>query len=263
VTIAALIVHLMLAPWPNVLLVFVSCCLAASAGYQLNDVLDFDADRVHKQKRARPLAAGMLSAQTVLQFALALAVSALALAAAVHLAVAMYVLGYMGLSALYSSLLKRIAIIDVLALAALFCARIFAGAAAIAVVVSPYLLAFSLFFFLSLALMKRFIALASGKGDAIGIYRNADLTLFRSGVGMALIAAGLLALYINDPMVRTRYTSPDILWGVWIVLLYIVLRGWLWASQGKLEEDLATAASGDPVVWAAGAAMVFLFLLAY
>src|SRR6185436_12725562 len=112
----------------------------------------------------------------------------------------------------------------------------FAGAAAISVIVSPYLLAFCWFFFLSLALMKRYIALNGDEaGPAPPAYGRRDATvLLTSGVGGALASLALLALYIVDVQVRARYTSPDMLWGVGLVLLYVALRGWFMAARGRL-----------------------------
>jgi 4-hydroxybenzoate polyprenyltransferase len=186
---------------------------------------------------------------------------------AVNLLVVALIAGYIGFSALYTAVLKRLAVVDVLALATLYCARIFAGAAAIGVVVSPYLLAFSLFFFLSLALMKRHVALAASEGSnrlARTAYGKRDSALLlMTGVAAALASCALLALYINDASVRVRYSRPDLLWGVWLALLYGVLRGWLAANRGRLDEDLISAAIRDPSLWLAGAAVIVLFLTAY
>jgi len=256
-----------LALWPSVLATFASFCLAASAAYQLNDLIDLESDRLHEQKGRRPLASGRLSPRTVAFFGIALAVGAGALALLANLKVAAIAALYVTLSALYSAVLKRIAVADVLALAALYCGRIFAGAAAIDVIVSPYLLAFSLFFFLSLALMKRYVALAANGGNGAPArtpYRKQDSTfLLMIGIAAALASSLLLGLYINDASIRIRFSSPDLLWGVLLALLYAVLRGWLAATRGRLDEDLANAAIRDPVLLAIGAAVVVLFLFAY
>jgi 4-hydroxybenzoate polyprenyltransferase len=252
------------AMWPSVAGAFVSFCLAASAGYQLNDVIDLKADRQHSQKRTRPLAAGRLSPRVASMLGLGLAAASLMLALAVSLQLALIVLGYVILSALYSTVLKRAAGVDVLALAALYCARIFGGAVAIGVMVSPYLLAFSGFLFLSLALMKRFITFTASEIRMPGYYGHSyGAVMLGSGVATAFLSCGLLGLYVADPEIRARYSSPDLLWGVWLVLSYAMLRGWVRAGRGLLDEDLARAAARDRSLWALGVLAMVVFLTAY
>jgi 4-hydroxybenzoate polyprenyltransferase len=252
------------AMWPSVAVAFASFCLAASAGYQLNDVIDLKADRQHGQKRSRPLASGQVSMRDAVALGIGLAAASLVLALAVSAQLALIVVGYMALSALYSTVLKRVAGVDVLALAALYCARIFGGAVAIGVIVSPYLLAFSGFLFLSLALMKRFVTFTASEIRLPGFYGHSyGALMLGSGVAMALLSCGLLGVYVADPEIRARYSSPDLLWGVWLVLSYAMLRGWLRAGHGLLDEDLARAAAGDRSLWALGVLAVAVFLTAY
>jgi hypothetical protein len=140
----------------NTLLAFVSFSLCASATYIVNDLLDMDADRRHPKKRMRPFAAGDLSATT------GIAIVALFLAAAFTVAAYLppeytaWLLVYLVSTLAYSLRLKRAVLIDVLLLSGLYTVRLLAGAAAASVRISPWFAAFSIFFFLSLAIVKRF-----------------------------------------------------------------------------------------------------------
>jgi 4-hydroxybenzoate polyprenyltransferase len=252
--------------WPPVVLAFVVFCLASSAGYQLNDIIDLEADRAHLQKRNRPLAAGRLSVRQASLLGIAAAIIATALAFSVDRYSALLIVGYLALSSLYSAILKRFVIIDVLTLALLYCFRIFAGAAVIGVTVSNWLFAFSLFFFLSLALMKRHTSILKNDVQATsqGLgYTNEDQTYLRLlGAVTAIVAMVLLALHIVDLAVVAEFDTPEYLWAVWIVMMYWLSRAWLLASRGELVEDIAVAAFSDPVSWIVGALVVVLFLLA-
>ena len=252
--------------WPPVIVAFAIFCLASSAGYQINDLIDLEADRAHPQKRRRPFAAGRLSARAVRLLGFSAALAAVGLGLAVNLHFAILIVGYLALSSLYSVSLKRFAIIDVLTLALLYCFRIFAGAAAIGVMVSNALFAFSLVFFLSLALMKRHTAiLKNGAGAAnqrLGYAETDRAYLLLLGAATAIVAMVLLALYISDPLVGARFKAAEFLWPVWMVLMYWLSRAWLLASRGQLVEDIAVAAARDRVSWICGVLIAALFLLA-
>ncbi|MBK7143865.1 MAG: UbiA family prenyltransferase [Xanthomonadales bacterium] len=142
--------------WRAASLLFAAFCCAASAIYVINDALDVADDRRHPDKAKRPFASGALP------LALAWVLAPLLLAGAAVLALPLpraagVVLGsYVGLSIAYSALLKRLLWLDVLVLAALYVLRVIAGAFAIAVPMSPWLLGFALFLFISLATLKRY-----------------------------------------------------------------------------------------------------------
>lgn len=228
---------------------FVAFCLTASAVYQINDVVDLDADRSHRRKRGRPIAAGDLSILAALGTAVLLLAAGLAIAWQVSL-VAFWLLAlYLGLTFAYSFVLKSHALIDLVALASLYTLRIIAGAAAIMVVPSYWLLAFSMFIFLSLAALKRCSelqrqgALAEGGRTGRG-YRSEDLpylTSFGTSAGSAAVV--ILALYINSGETAGRYGTPEFLWLLCPLLVYWIGRMWIKTGRGEMHDD--------PIVFAA------------
>jgi len=224
-------------------LAFVAFSLAASSGYLLNDLLDLAADRRHPRKRARPFASGELSVRSGFPMAAALLVASIALAAAVGAAFLAWVFVYLAMTGLYSGFAKRVAMLDVAMLAGLYTVRVLAGGAAIGVEVSFWLLAFSVFLFFSLALVKRCGELvaqiereeqtAEGRG-----YRSADLQVLQSlGVATSCAALVVLALYVQTPEVTLRYESPQLLWLMLVGILILLGRTWLATARGQMHDD--------------------------
>lgn len=222
---------------------FVSFSLCASSVYFLNDMLDLNNDRQHISKRFRPFASGELSlaygfigAPLLLLMAFA---SSLLLPAEFLLVLFLYWL----LTTFYSIALKRLLLIDVLTLATLYTARIVAGAAAISVLTTFWLLAFSVFLFAGLAMVKRFTEvsnlLTTDRTMVDGrAYGTGDLKLLSFvGVGSSLIAVAVFAFYINAPDITRLYSSPGLLWLICPLLLLLLGRIWFFAHKGKLDED--------------------------
>ncbi len=249
---------------------FVSFCLVASATYVVNDLLDLEADRAHPRKRLRPFASGRLGVRTgVLLAALSLAAGfALSLRALPLRATAM-LLGYALLTTAYSTYLKRKVMLDVITLAALYTQRILTGGVAAAIVVSEWLLAFSIFLFLSLALAKRFTELSAlpvgveGRIERRGYFAK-DLDLVRSlGPTCGALAVLVLVLYINlSPEVARHYPHPWLLHLVCPVLFYWITRIWFLAQRGQLDHDPVVFALTDRVSLLAGASTMAIFVLA-
>ncbi len=225
------------------LLAFVSFSLCASAVYTINDLLDLKADRLHPEKRRRPLAAGDLTPQGGVLLAAVLllgaAVPAMFLSAGFSAVLACYFLLTFG----YSLAFKKQPVLDVLVLAGLYTTRVFAGELATAVQVSEWLLAFSMFIFLSLSLLKRYSELVSkeargqvatnGRG-----YRVSDSGMLATLGGAAgYLAVLVLALYINSNTVSMYYSRPRFLWLAAPVLLYWVSRIWILAGRGEVDYD--------------------------
>jgi 4-hydroxybenzoate polyprenyltransferase len=238
------------------LFAFVLFGTCASGGYIVNDLLDLDADRAHARKRSRPFAAGVLSIRHGLFAAAALIGGSLALAAlALPWMFAATLAGYLVTSLWYSLALKRIAMVDVLCLAALYSVRIIAGGAAVAIVPSFWLLAFSMFLFLSLAAAKRFAELQhvreAGRKDAPGRgYSVDDLPLLQSsGVGAGYVCVLVLALYVNSGAAG-MYSNPRAMWLLCPLLLYWVNRVWLKTSRGQMHDDPVVFAVTDRPSWA-------------
>ncbi|HEU5452631.1 MAG TPA: UbiA family prenyltransferase [Terriglobales bacterium] len=232
-------------------LAFVAFDVTASAVYIVNDLLDLDSDRQHPHKRSRPLAAGEVAIPTALMTAgFLLAIGALISATQLPVVFSDLLLLYVLATSAYSLAWKRVPIVDVLVLTGLYTVRVLAGAAATSVPISPWFLAFSMFFFLSLAFVKRYSELRLPDEDGAEKhylksrgYVVSDAELIRSvGPTSGYLAVLVLALYINNPDVQVLYSHPAALWLIGPLLLYWLTRVWLLAHRGELH--------GDPVVFA-------------
>jgi len=241
-------------------LAFSAFCMCASSLYVVNDLLDIEDDRLHPTKKSRPFAAGTASIGAGIALAPMLFLSGLALSLTLlpGLFVAILV-AYCATSLTYSLWLKRISTVDVFALAGLYTVRVIAGAAAIGVASSYWLLAFSLFMFLSLAYVKRYTELDRLKetgGDRLSGrgYAAVDLeTTFVLGAVAGGLAALVMALYINSPDVKVHYPSPQYLWAVCPAILYWNNRVWVGVRRGKIHDDPVLFALKDRVSMAVGA----------
>lgn len=228
---------------------FLAFSLAASATYIGNDIWDLENDRAHLRKRLRPLASGHLSIFKGLVASAFLLFAAFILALMVSNEFALMLLLYLALTSIYSLVLKEYMLIDVLMLSLLYTLRILAGSVAIDVLTSSWLLAFSVFIFLSLALVKRCAELISLEQNGITAtrgrdYRVTDLAvLWPLGVGAALSSVVVFGLFINAPETQNLYKTPHLLWLVAIGLIYWLARLWIKTSRGEMHDD--------PVIYAA------------
>ena len=249
-------------------LAFVAFGLVASATYVLNDILDLEADRLHPRKRHRPFAAGDLPTSHGPAGMAVLLALGLGLAALVSGPFLLVVLGYAVLTTAYSAFLKAYVLVDVFVLAGLYTLRILAGAAAIGIAVSPWLLAFSSFVFYSLALVKRDAELAGlarrGDADAAGRdYHVADYPMLSiMGIASGYLAVLVLALFINTGPVKEQYTYPNVLGLLCPVVLYWISRLWLKTSRGEMVDDPILYCFKDIVSWMVLAAMIGITLAA-
>ena len=232
-----------LALFTEALLAFLSFGLCASSVYLLNDLMDLESDRRHPRKRMRPFAAGQLSPLAGVALATLLLAASFAIALTVRPAFVGWLAVYLGLTLAYTFFLKRRVLIDCLALGALYTLRIVAGWAAVGLPASFWLLAFSLFLFLSLAFVKRYsellIVSKQARADAHGRgYMTADLSLVQTmGVASGFTAVMLMALYINGDTVSRLYRSPEVLWLTIPILLYWISRMWMQAHRGNMDDD--------------------------
>ncbi len=250
-------------------LAFLAFSLAASATYIVNDLWDLDSDRLHPRKRLRPFASARLSILHGLAVAGVSLASAFLLAYCVSISFCLMLLAYLALTSAYSWTLKKYVLIDAIMLSLLYTLRILAGAVAIEVATSSWLLAFSVFIFLSLALVKRCAELVSleksGLDKAHGRdYRVTDLTvLWPLGVGTALSAVVVFGLFISSPETQTRYATPQLLWLVAIGLVYWLGRLWIKTSRGEMHDDPVVYAIKDDVSRITVAIMLFVMLMAH
>lgn len=230
---------------------FFCFCFTASATYIFNDLLDLETDRVHLNKRKRAFAAGDLPVATGLGISFLLATLALVIAAYQPRTFLLYLLLYFVTTLAYSLSLKRIVLVDVVILSSLYTIRMLAGSAATNDPVSPWLAAFSIFLFLSLAMVKRFSELqnlhargvhpTNGRG-----YLLSDIEQLRSfGTSSAYASIVIFALYINGHDVVALYHHPNRMWLITPLLILWISRVWLLASRGLLDEDPVVFALAD------------------
>ncbi len=222
---------------------FVALSLCASATYIVNDLFDLSSDRKHPRKRARPFASGAASIPHGLIAALVLLVAGMTVASLVSPGLLAVVTAYVVMTTAYSLHLKGYVVLDVIVLAALYMTRIVAGAVAIHVAVSVWLLAFALFLFVSLALVKRCAELVlyesqGGRGSSGRDYQVTDLrVLWPLGIAMGVCSVVVFALYVSAPEVQARYGAPLLLWFVAVALVYWLGRMWIKASRGEMSDD--------------------------
>ncbi len=248
---------------------FLAFSFCASSIYVLNDLVDLSVDRRHRSKKKRPLASGALS---IPQGLVLMVVSfCLALFLAIRFVNPEFVwvmLGYVVLTTIYSFSLKQKLIIDVLTLASLFTYRVLAGAVAVKVELSFWLLAFSIFFFTSLAFVKRYselIQLSQNEERELRgrAYRLEDIPIVTSvGPASGLLAVLVFALYINSPEISKYYSTPQALWGICLVLMYWIIRIWFLAARDEMHDDPVLFAVRDKLSLALGALAVACLLLA-
>ena len=233
-------------------LAFVAFSLFASSAYVLNDLLDLQADRAHPRKRTRPLASGKLPLATGTLLAPALLVAGMLVAASLGVEFLLVMLGYFVATLSYSLYLKRQALLDICVLAGLYTARIVAGGVAVTIPLSVWLLAFSVFFFFSLAAVKRQAELADnlarGRGGAVGrAYVTEDLPLVTTmALAAGYVSVLVMALYVNSVTALELYGHPSMLWGICAVLLYWISRMVMVTHRGGMHDDPIVYAVKDP-----------------
>ncbi len=228
----------------NTMIAFISFSLIASSVYVLNDLLDLSSDRQHSRKKTRPFASGQLSLKYgFVLFPMLLVFgfipSILFLSTEFNIILLIYFL----LTSIYSFLLKRIYILDILVLASLYTIRLIAGAVAVDVPASPWLLSFSMFIFLSLACVKRYTELfelvqknlekTAGRG-----YSTSDIGLIKIlGAASGLLSILVFILYVNSKEIIELYNTPILLFLVAFLFLYWILRIWFKSVRGEMHDD--------------------------
>jgi 4-hydroxybenzoate polyprenyltransferase len=251
----------------NSLLAMGAYCLCASGVYLLNDLEDLEADRAHPSKRNRPFASGQLPAMAGLVMAPILVLGSVACGWLLPPMFLAYLGIYFLISVLYSWVIKKAMLLDVFALAGLYTLRILAGHGATGIRYSSWLLGFSMFLFLSLALLKRYIelnraSLAGRKAVTGRDYATSDLPMLISlGPLSGWLAALVLSLYISSEDVRLVYQHPLRLLIICPLLLYWISRVWLLATRNLLDDDPVAFALKDRTSYVVGAlAALFVWL---
>jgi 4-hydroxybenzoate polyprenyltransferase len=246
-------------------LAFFSFSFCASAAYILNDLLDLEEDRRHDSKKQRPFASGRMSIGAGILLALACLSASTVIAAFVSHAFVIALAIYVVLTSFYSLYLKRLLVVDVLALALLYTLRVVAGNLATGIVFSLWLLSFAFFLFLSLAFAKRAADLIQHRQNDQKVlpgrgYATTDLDAVSiAGVCSGFLASLVLALYINSESVQLLYRRPILLWGLQPILLYYVTRLWVICRRGELTEDPIEYTAREPSTY--GAAFLAIVVL--
>jgi 4-hydroxybenzoate polyprenyltransferase len=240
--------------WAHSILCFIAFSCLASSVYILNDWVDLESDRKHPTKRLRPLASGNLSKSVAASTAILLLLICGAICFRVGSnSFAAYLALYLGVNIIYSFKGKQLLGLDAVCLALLYTLRLLAGGAATAIPVSFWLMTFSSFFFLSLALLKRTTELVQS-GDIEGSHRRAynvgDIEVIVSlGTAASLVSGLVLLLYLNSPTNVALYSKSEVLWFLLPILFYWKLRVWILARRGQIAQDPVAYALRDHVTW--------------
>jgi len=251
----------------SLIIAFLSFSLCASSVYITNDLFDLESDRSHPRKRFRPFASAKLPISYGLAAAAVLIGVSITLSTIVGSDFLMVLLLYLVLTLAYSLFLKRLVLVDCFMLATLYTVRIIAGAAAVSVSLSFWLLAFSIFIFLSLALIKRYAELIvqsqKGKTDIHGRgYLVSDASLLQIlGVSSGYISTLVIALYLRSEDVVSLYSQPLAIWFLIPILLFWISWVWLKSSRGEMHDDPIVFAVKDKtsILVAAITAIVLIY----
>ena len=246
---------------------FLALSFCASALYIVNDLLDLQADRLHPNKRRRPLASGEMSIEAGLGLAACMVAVAAALATCLPFQGFVLLMAYAAASFTYSVKLKRILFLDVVSLALLYAVRVLYGGAATGIKISVWTLAFSLFLFASLATVKRLAELRRVNVSAASThtyrgYKEVDVNQLSSLASSGgYVAVLVLALYINSPEVELLYRHPQGLWLLCPILIYWISRLTLIANRGDLDDDPVAFALKDYATWFTAALAAIILVL--
>lgn len=239
--------------WTVLACAFLSFGFCASSAYVCNDLLDLESDRYHPRKKNRHFASGYIPVWKGVLIAPLLLILGLAIGTVVGRDFLFWVVCYFFLTCTYSLAIKRLMLVDCLTLAALYTLRIIAGVVAIGQEASFWLLAFSVFLFLSLAFVKRYTELAlqllNGKEEVRGRgYLTADLPLIQMmGVTSGYASVVVLALYLNSTVVTRLYQSPEAVWATVPLMLFWISWMWMQAHRGTMHDDPLVFALKDKV----------------
>jgi 4-hydroxybenzoate polyprenyltransferase len=239
--------------WGLVLIAAFCFSLIASAGYVINDLLDLAADRVHPSKQHRPFAAGTFPIQYGLPLFAGLVLVSSSLALLLPWAFLGILWLYLAFTLFYSFYLKRKLVLDVIALAGLFTHRLFAGGLAVGVATTSWLLAFSLFLFMSLAFLKRYIELAQAPASSLikhrGYYADDLPMVLNFGTVSAYLAILVFAMYIHSDNKTSHYQTTFWLWFICPLWLYGLSRLWFLAHRRQLDDDPVQFVLTDRASW--------------
>ncbi|WP_102484240.1 UbiA family prenyltransferase, partial [Vibrio splendidus] len=248
---------------------FVMFSLCASTVYLLNDLLDLEDDRHHKTKRNRPFASGALDVRfgLILFPTILLSVFLITLIA-LPIEFLGVLVSYYVLTLFYSFKLKRMVMVDVITLAMLYTVRIIAGGVVLGLDLTFWLLAFSMFIFLSLAMVKRYAELYEAREAGLEVtrgrgYHPSDFEIISSlGTASGYLSVLVLSLYINEKSTSAMYHYPTLIWLACPLLLYWISRTWMITHRGLMNDDPVVFAMKDRVSQIVGILFISIFWLA-
>ena len=232
---------------------FIIFSLIASIIYVINDISDIKSDQKHPYKKYRPLAAGLISIKECKTLIILLIIFCSLFLFNINLNFLLLIISYFVISNLYTFIFKKFIFIDLLILGILYTLRIVGGGLITDISVSIWLLSFSIFFFISLASVKRQIELINAKKlmnkkiSGRGYVANDKKTINFISVSASYISILVLILYINSPQVLKLYSSPSILWGICIIMFFWISRIINIAKKGKIKDDPIVYAINDKI----------------
>ena len=253
----------------EVFLAFIAFSLGASATYILNDLWDLSNDRKHKRKCKRPFASGVISIPKAVKASIILLTTSFILSYWVSPAFFLIFILYLIITTLYSLKFKKEVLVDITILSILYTMRILAGGVVSNIGLSYWLISFSIFIFLSLATMKRcgeLVSMAdSPKNSIVGRgYSKSDLNiLWPLGISSYIGAIILFGLYINDPITISNFNLSEGLWGVQLVLFYLVGNLWIKTKHGFMHDDPIVYLIKDKKSLILIFIMIILFLISH
>ena len=227
----------------------------ASATYVLNDLSDVAHDREHTAKRFRPLASGAIGVVPAVSAAAMLAAAGVLIAWSVGARFTVIIAIYAVVTTVYTRLAKKIALLDVMLLAGLWVLRLVAGAAAIQVQLSMWLLSFGAFLFLSLSLIKRAAELEAYHGPAERLlpgrgYARRDLpAILGFGTATATVSVLVLALFVDSTAAQHEYPHHERLWLLCLPMWFWLARLWLVTARGEMHHDPIEYSVKDRACW--------------
>lgn len=253
----------------NSTLAFIAFSFIASFVYIINDLFDLESDRRHPTKKYRPLACGKISISKAFFISLILFIAGSVISIKfLNIYFISTLAIYLFITTIYTFYVKRIVILDIITLSLLYTIRLIAGGVSTYIEVSEWLLGFSLFFFLSLATMKRYTELliineqnktkTSGRG-----YSIKDISLIRTiGLSTGYLSVLIFSLYLNSFKVISLYKNPKILWLITLSLLYWISRLWLISHRGEMNDDPIIFIAKDKISYFIGIIIIILMIWA-
>lgn len=231
---------------------FLAFCFAASSIYLVNDLRDREEDRRHPLKKHRPIASGALPVGVATVAAVLLSLAALGAAFYLGLQFIIYLAVYLAINLLYSSVLKKIVILDVMAVSSGYVLRVMAGAAAIDVQVSKWLLLCSIFLALLLIFSKRrheIVLLGEGAAEhraVLGHYSAAFLDQMINVVTASTVVS--YALYAVDDHTVERFGSDALVYTLPLVLYGIFRHLYLIYQRNDIHDPTVALLKDPPLI---------------